>query len=63
MNARSLRVFRKMAESRGHVFPIRSRWRGIVRALARKNGWTFTDSWLWLRYQNCDRLFAIAFSR
>jgi hypothetical protein len=50
-----------MAEDQGHVFPPRSRWRGIVRALAREEGWTYTDCFLWLRYQGSERLFTMLF--
>jgi hypothetical protein len=46
----TLRVFRELAEDRGHVFQPRARWRPIVRLLRQRYGWGFTDAFLWTMY-------------
>lgn len=50
MRRNTLRVFRELAEDRGHVFPPRARWRPIVRLLRQRHGWGFADAFLWTMY-------------
>lgn len=44
---RDRRVLREMAAERG---PVPRRWRGWVEAWAAREGITFADMWLFLRY-------------
>ena len=54
MKARTLRVFREMAEEQGLlVRRPRQRWRQQVRLIARQEGWTFSTAWLHLMYRDC----------
>lgn len=60
MSARTLRVFREMAEDQGLLERRpRQRWREQVRLIARERGWRFTDAWLHVMYRDCDLIMGL----